>query len=383
MTRYSRSVIPGRQNDGQGMPSASDIDRAVFGAKKKAGPVPANDPHNSGFEIEVDSEEATHLVERASGDRRKKGGERRRNDDRRAADERRGKSVYTPLPKVDRGYRAAEDGKRGPLLLVGALLIVAVFSVVVWNAYREGVRPEDSIESVPELASAGAFKTPPRELSEAKVATAPDAEVLEQLEGPPSVAVASRDVREQAPPAKPPAASVAPPAVKPAAKVVPPVLPTATPPTPLKQPVVTTAAAKPPAAKPPAAKPDAAISLTPAPSQAIATKPAAPAPVPAAVVTPAATAPVSAYKPTFSALGAYVVQIAAPSTEAGAVAEWDKRAKASPELFASAERFIVQADVNGKTVYRLRAGPFASKAEADSFCSAFKAKGGNCFPAAK
>jgi hypothetical protein len=360
------------------MPSASEIDRAVFGAKKKAGPVPANDPHDRSFEIEVDSEEATHLVERASGDRRKKGGERRRNDDRRASDERRGKSDYTPLPKVNRGYRAADDGKRGPLLLVGALLIVAVFSVVVWNAYREGVRPEDSIETVPELASAGAFKTPPRELSEAKVAAAPDAEVLEQLEGPPSVAVASQDVRAEAPPAKPPAAAIAPPAATPAAKAVPPVLPTAPPPTPLKQPVVTMAAAKPPAAKPPAAKPETAISLTPAPSQAIATKPAAPA----AVVVPAPT-PAATYKPTFSALGAHVVQIAAPSTQAGAVAEWDKRAKASPELFASAERFIVQADVNGKTVYRLRAGPFATKAEADSFCSAFKAKGGNCFPAAK
>jgi hypothetical protein len=39
--------------------------------------------------------------------------------------------------------------------------------------------------------------------------------------------------------------------------------------------------------------------------------------------------------------------------------------------------------VNGKTVYRLRVGSFASKEDAAAFCSAFKAKGGNCYPAAK
>ena len=77
------------------------------------------------------------------------------------------------------------------------------------------------------------------------------------------------------------------------------------------------------------------------------------------------------------------MQVAAPSSEAGAIAEWDKRAKALPEFFSAAERFVVQADVNGKTVYRLRAGAFASKADADAFCSAYKAKGGNCFPAAR
>jgi cell division septation protein DedD len=99
------------------------------------------------------------------------------------------------------------------------------------------------------------------------------------------------------------------------------------------------------------------------------------------VQTPPAQAP--AFKPAFAANGAYVVQIAAPSSEASALAEWDRRAKALPEFFASAERYVVQADVNGKTVYRLRAGPFAAKADADAFCAAYKATGGNCFPAAK
>jgi hypothetical protein len=43
----------------------------------------------------------------------------------------------------------------------------------------------------------------------------------------------------------------------------------------------------------------------------------------------------------------------------------------------------VQADVNGRTVYRLRAGSFATAADADGFCNAFKAKGGECFRTTK
>jgi len=141
-----------------------------------------------------------------------------------------------------------------------------------------------------------------------------------------------------------------------------------------------------PAAAAPATKIDLPkpTASTPAPVVvAAAPAPAAPAPAAPAPAAPAAVAPAGAFKPAFAAGGNWLVQVAAPSSEAGAVAEWDRRAKALPEFFATAERFIVHADVNGKSVYRLRAGSFASKADADAFCAAYKAKGGNCFPAAK
>jgi hypothetical protein len=77
------------------------------------------------------------------------------------------------------------------------------------------------------------------------------------------------------------------------------------------------------------------------------------------------------------------VQVAAASSEDGANAEWTRKAKTAPELFAAAEKVIVQADVNGRTVYRVRAGSFATTADADAFCNAFKAKGGECFRTAK
>ena len=39
--------------------------------------------------------------------------------------------------------------------------------------------------------------------------------------------------------------------------------------------------------------------------------------------------------------------------------------------------------LNGRTVYRLRAGSFATGAEADAFCNAFKSAGGQCYRATK
>ena len=89
------------------------------------------------------------------------------------------------------------------------------------------------------------------------------------------------------------------------------------------------------------------------------------------------------YKPAFAAYGDHVVQIAATSTEGAALAEWDKLSKAYPELLSGGQKFIQQADVSGKTVYRVRVGSFGSKADASQFCAAFKAKGGNCYPAVK
>ena len=65
------------------------------------------------------------------------------------------------------------------------------------------------------------------------------------------------------------------------------------------------------------------------------------------------------------------------------MAEWARRVKAAPDLMQAAERSVMRADVNGKTVYRLRAGSFASRADANAFCSAIKASGGDCYTAKK
>lgn len=348
MTRYSRSVMPGRAAEA---PADAALDRMMFGKPRKASVAPPSaDADEPDFLPPVQDDEADLLVGRANVERRSGHDRRAPMGDRRKSPGGRRASEYVPLRNS--GDVRAEDGRRGPLLLVGALAIVLVFAVVVWNAYSDGVQ-SDTAEAAPELSTSGAFKTPPREIAAAPAMVEPDPAGLlpeEELAGAPTDAVA-----EERPAPPPPAAAAPAPSRF-----------TAPPPAPLKA---------------PDSSPAPAVPAKPAPAQA--------APVQTAAALPPAAQPVAqptaagAYKPAFQAYGDHVVQIAATSSEATATAEWTKLQKAHPDLLSGAERFIQQADVNGRTVYRLRVGSFASKADANAFCAAFKAKGGNCYPAVK
>lgn len=351
MTRYSRSVIPGRAaNEG----GATEMDRMVFGTKGRDA---ANDEDEDSNEMPP--HEVDMLIQRATGDRRQ--GQRRRNSD---------KLDFAPLPDEAKKMRRSEGSNRGPLILAGALVVVALFGVVVWNAYRDGVRSDDSA-AAPVLADAGAFKRPADIVKPA--ATNAEGSVFDQVEGKPNVDPAPEVRSEPTPPpvqaakVETPKPAVTKPAV---AKTV------------ETKPVETkTVAAPPPAPKaaaPVAAAPTVATNLVPAPAPL-----KTPAPVQANAAPAAQPELVGGFKPVFAKDGKYIVQIGAPSSEAAANAEWDKRARTAPELFSAAERLIQRADVNGKTVYRVRAGSFATGADADSFCNAFKAKGGQCYRAAK
>lgn len=357
MTRYSRSVMPGRAAEA---PADAALDRMMFGKQRKA-PAVANDADEPDFLPPVRDDEADLLVGRANVERRSNPDRRAPMGDRRKSPGGRRASEYVPL-RNSRDERA-EDGRRGPLLLAGALVIVLVFAVVVWNAYSDGVQT-DTAEAAPELSTSGAFKTPPREVIAAPaMAAEPDSvevAVEDELAGAPTDAAAEER------PASPPPAEAAPPPSK----------FTAPPPAPLKAPE--TAPAQAPPAKP-APVQSASVQAAAAP-RPVAPKPAAPTPAAQPSVQPVAAGD---YRPAFQAYGDHVVQIAATSSEATATAEWTKLQKAHPDLLVGAERFIQQADVNGRTVYRLRVGSFASKADANAFCAAFKARGGNCYPAVK
>ncbi len=219
MTRYSRSVIPGRADEGD----SASLDRAVFGANKRPVAAPANDREDYPDPMDMDVDEAGHLVDRTerrkSEDRRKPAGERRKSSDRRTPD-------FPPLRDNAAAYRSADDGKRGPILLVGALVIVAVFGVVVWSAYRDGVKTDDPEAAAPQLATAGAFKTPPREVKDAPVVGGETAEA-EKLDGGPAPVTETRSVLAE----KIETAAAAPARQKPAAA----------PPAPLKPPAPTAA----------------------------------------------------------------------------------------------------------------------------------------------
>jgi len=337
--------MPGRPVDD---PQDAAVDRMMFGRQRSA--PAANDAGEPDFLPPMHDDEADLLVGRSNAERRGSQDRRAPMGDRRKSPGGRRASEYVPLR--DSGAARADDGRRGPLLLAGALLIVLVFAVVVWNAYSDGVQ-SDTAEIAPELSTSGAFKTPPRQIAAAPapVETATVEPAVADLAGPPPGAAG-----EERPATPPPAEATTPPASK----------YTAPPPAPLKAPE-----------KAPVTAPAQTASVKPAPVPAVA-PPTAAAPPPS--VQPAAA---GAYKPAFQSSGNHVVQIAATSSEASASTEWMRLQKAHPDLLASAERFIQQADVNGRTVYRLRVGSFASKADAVSFCTAFKAQGGNCLPAVK
>lgn len=169
---------------------------------------------------------------------------------------------------------------------------------------------------------------------------------------------------------------------------LPPVAPTA----PAPRPVV----APPVSSQPVASEP---VSSQPAPAQPVATapraappRPAAPAPTPAAperVQTAAASpsAPVSlrpaaapAAAPAVTGSG-FMVQLGAPGSEAEARSSFASLQRRYADQLAGESPTIRRADLgNGRTVYRLRVGPFSSE-DAAQKCEALKAAGGQCFVA--
>jgi hypothetical protein len=367
MTQYTRSAIPGRAPP-EDRPADRELDRMVFGRAQSEPTVSEPDaPRRISRRAEPmpdDDAPPEHLfTERAPRERRK--ATRRKTD-------------YTPLPD-DAGSRASES-RRGPLILFVTLIVIGVFGAVVWNAYSSGLRAPDG-GPTPELASAGPFKSRPA-VDESKPADI-DASVFERVavsKKTPELATTS-EVRPDPDPA-PETAPVARPEPKIEAPKPEPVKIEAPKPAPIKL-------APAPAATPVKASTQTAA-IAPPKSVAVAAKSAKPAAASAAGGTTDAAVPASAtldgastFHPAFAATGAYVVQLAAPSTEEAAQAEWGRRAKAAPGLLEAAEKLVIKADVNGKTVYRLRAGSFATSADANAFCSAIKASGGACFTAKK
>jgi DedD protein len=108
-------------------------------------------------------------------------------------------------------------------------------------------------------------------------------------------------------------------------------------------------------------KPLPPAATLPAPAPAVATappaKPATPAPKPAA---PTATVPAPATPEPAPVNAGFAVQLSAPSVEADAIALRDK---ARAQGFSS---FVQRIEVDGGTRYRVRIGPFADRADAES-----------------
>jgi hypothetical protein len=160
------------------------------------------------------------------------------------------------------------------------------------------------------------------------------------------------------------------------------------------------AVAAPPAMTMPAANPPAPAAATPAPptpAPAPAPKPVAATPAPAtpaakpapvaATETPAAPQKVASIQPTAPAaaapaeapVGGFSVQLGVRGSEKDAQTAFGQFQKKYQEL-AGQPALIRKAEINGNTVFRVRAGPM-SRDDASQICSAVQGQGGQCFVA--
>lgn len=151
-----------------------------------------------------------------------------------------------------------------------------------------------------------------------------------------------------------------------------------------------------PSNRPASAAPAQTAQAAPRPQQPGATPAAAPktqeraaAPAtPPAAATPAANtrtaalapqqAEPAATAPRADPNGGFAVQLGAPGSEAEARATFAALQRKYPGQLSGQSPIVRKTELNGKTVYRLRVGPY-SREDASSMCSALQAAGGQCF----
>jgi hypothetical protein len=131
----------------------------------------------------------------------------------------------------------------------------------------------------------------------------------------------------------------------------------------------------------PADAANAPLQLAPVAHAAKPEKPRKPKPTVVADATPSAAETDTTPKfETASAGGGWAVQLAAPRSESEAQGALARLQNKYSDDLGSTSLAVHKAEVNGETIYRIRAGGL-SKAEAISLCNKLKASGGDCFPA--
>ncbi|MDH4385911.1 MAG: SPOR domain-containing protein [Caulobacter sp.] len=266
------------------------------------------------------------------------------------------RGAYTPpsndAPLAFDARRPVRGGSPAPVTLIVSALVLIVLIAGAWFIYRDGFRASGeapkAVGAVPQVT-----RTEPKAEDQPRDETrgleiyndpdspgAPDPAFAPRAEEPLPRPPPPAPVAATAPVAAPTAASAAvspPPAVKPA--------PVAAAPAKAPAPVSPSTAAKPVELKPSVPKP---VSTTAAP-------------------------------PARSPGGTYLVQIGAFSSAALADKGWNDAAALAPGAAAGKGKKVETVASGGKTLFRTSVTGFASRADADAFCSRLKAARKDCF----
>ena len=329
-------------------------------------------------------------------------------------------------------YPEEEGRSRLPLMIVIALVVVAAFGGVVWLAYNQGVAHGRAGAPPIVAAPAGPARTAPSETQTASGTAStpytglkvygepvpPDEEAADLQMSPqstPEISVAQPPPINTTP--APPPTVVAQTASSETARLAPETaapaplhVQTAPPPPVHTQPAPAPApsSAMPEVVTSPQASPESDVTVavqqprqpvtevTPshahtqiaAPEQLLPPVHSRPAPAPppqsAPPVQVATAAPAPATTSGGTALaGGAVLQIGSYPSEALASAAWTRFQKAHAGAVTGLSSDVQTAQIPGKgTWYRLRVGPFSTRAEAATKCAALKAQGASCLVAA-
>jgi len=263
------------------------------------------------------------------------------------------RGAYTPpsndAPLAFDARRPMRGGSPAPVTLIVSAVVLVVLIAGAWFIYRDGFRASGEAPKAVGTAPA-VTRTEPKAEDQPRDETR-GLEIYNDPDSPgaPDPAFAPR-AEEPLPRPDPPAPAAA-------------AAPVATP-TPVTVPATTPAARPvPPAVSP--VKPPAPVATPAKPAEL---KPALPKPV------TTATAP-----PARSPGGTYLVQIGAFSSAALADKGWNDAAALAPGAAAGKGKKVETVASGGKTLFRTSVTGFASRADADAFCSRLKAAGKDCF----
>ncbi|MEM9669490.1 MAG: SPOR domain-containing protein [Pseudomonadota bacterium] len=261
---------------------------------------------------------------------------------------------FGPFEDDYRGFDPSEDGARGPLILALVFGVLLIFAAVIWNTYKQGIRPDPAGLPVI-MAESTPYKSRPDDPG-GTILPDLDRLIYDQLDG--SERAQADQLLQGGPPIE------------------------------LRlgqETEIDEVTGIPRAAIQQLEEYDAknggkAVTSEALPEPTEPAKPAIPG-VDEIIAAKVENAPPKPASPAFrfSPGGRFLVQIGALRSQAAADTAWNEISSAEAQLFQGATKRIQRADLGAKGIfYRVRAGAFENRADAAQFCDALKGRGRAC-----